>query len=305
MARKLVKQSQKKQSFYTILLSDYARHLRIPPKFVKNFNGWSPCKCVLRGPSGLRRTVELEERNNGLFFNVGWQYFVKDHHLENGDLLVFKYDGESKFKVAIYDTTACEKDVEIADSWRIRSSVPLFNNGHARVKEEIVELETENYNENCENKVFISGRKKWNHLISGKIPSHDQREATSTQPVLSKSKNSCFIAIFNNPRRYRATIPRKLAVAEDVLNKKSIMIQDSTGRSWLVKLNVRGKGSQCRVDMATGLGECGKANQVLPGDEVVFEFVKQSLLQIHIYRVEALGGKSLRLLPRNVRENEP
>ncbi|KAB2605611.1 B3 domain-containing protein [Pyrus ussuriensis x Pyrus communis] len=161
MARKLVKHSQKKQSFYTILLGDFSRHLRIPPKFVKNFNGRSLCKCVLRGPNGLRRTVELEGRKNGLFFDDGWQYFVKDHHLEKGDFLVFKYDGKSKFKVAIYDTTACEKDVEIADSRRMGSSIPLFNIGQALVKEEINELQTDNYNENCENKVFNSGRRKW------------------------------------------------------------------------------------------------------------------------------------------------
>lgn len=73
--------------------------------------------------------------------------------------MVFKYDGKSKFKVAIYDTTTCEKDEEIADSWRIGSSVPLFNNRQARVKEEVNELQTDNHNENCENKVFNSGRR--------------------------------------------------------------------------------------------------------------------------------------------------
>ncbi|KAL6283593.1 hypothetical protein ACE6H2_014522 [Prunus campanulata] len=180
---------------------------RIPPKFVKNFNVRPLHKCALSGPSGIRWTVELEERGNGLFFQDGWQGFVKDHHLEDGDFLVFKYDGESKFKVTIYDRTACEKDVK--------------------------------------------------------------------------------------------SIPKEVAVTEGLLSKKSMMIQDPTGRSWPVKLRVRGKLSSCRVVMSTGLVDCCNANQIIPGDTAIFEFVKPSLAQIHIFRV---GGNSVVLAAPDVKD---
>lgn len=131
---------------------------RIPPAFIKNFNRGSLRKCSLRGPSGKGRAVELEERENGLFFSKGWQGFVKDHHLEVGNFLVFRYDGESKFKVTIYDRSACEKDVEVAERG-IGSSVPIESKGNrVKVKEEIIDLETENYNEDCENKTSIANR---------------------------------------------------------------------------------------------------------------------------------------------------
>ncbi|PQQ12231.1 putative B3 domain-containing protein [Prunus yedoensis var. nudiflora] len=227
MARKLVKPSLNKQSFFKILLGDFSQRLRIPPKFVKNFNVRPLHKCALSGPSGIRWTVELEERENGLFFQDGWQGFVKDHHLEDGDFLVFKYD--------------------------------------AQVKEEIVDRETRNYNENCQNKAIVSGRRSGNYVIPGRRPANDHVGATSTERVLFKPKYSCFMITFTRKLRYGASIPKEVAVTEGLLSKKSMMIQDPTGRSWPVKLRVRGKLSSCRVVMSTGLVDCCNANQIIPG----------------------------------------
>lgn len=132
---------------------------RIPHAFLKNLSGLSLGKCALKGPSGKRWIVELEERENGLFFHAaGWQGFVKDHLLQVGDFLVFYYYGESKFKVKIYDKSACEKDVEEADG-KSSNPVSLENKGNqARVKEEIVESEAENYDTDCENTAIIANR---------------------------------------------------------------------------------------------------------------------------------------------------
>lgn len=105
--------------------------------------------------------MELEKTENGLFFHNGWQRFVKDHHLEVGDFLIFRYDGESKFNVTIYDRSACEKDVEVAKT-RSNSSVSLGSNGNqAQVKEEVVDLETENYYNNkvSKNETVIADKK--------------------------------------------------------------------------------------------------------------------------------------------------
>ncbi|CAB4308161.1 unnamed protein product [Prunus armeniaca] len=297
MARKLVKPSLNKQSFFKILLGDFSQRLRIPPKFVKNFNVRPLHKCALSGPSGIRWTVELEERENGLFFQDGWQGFVKDHHLEDGDFLVFKYDGESKFKVTIYDRTACEKNVKVAK--RSGCPVSLANKGKAQVKEEIVDRETRNYNKNCQNKVIVSGRRSGNYVIPARRPANDHVGATSTEPVLFKPKYSCFIVTFTRKLRYGVSIPKEVAVTEGLLSRKSMMIQDPTGRSWPVKLRVRGKLSSCRVNMSTGLLDCCNANQIIPGDTAIFEFVKPSLAQVHIFRV---GGNSVVLAAPDLKD---
>lgn len=60
--------------------------------------------------------MNMEENGNHLFFGSGWQEFVEAHSLEVGDFLVFKYCGNSKFKVKIYDKSCCEKIIKPAET---------------------------------------------------------------------------------------------------------------------------------------------------------------------------------------------
>ena len=43
---------------------------------------------------------------------------MKDHFLDEGDFLVFNYDGKSRFDVTIYDKRACEMELEAAKTER-------------------------------------------------------------------------------------------------------------------------------------------------------------------------------------------
>ncbi|CAB4277482.1 unnamed protein product [Prunus armeniaca] len=271
MARKLVKPSLNKQSFFKILLGDFSQRLRIPPKLVKNFNVRPLHKCALSGPS------------------VGGLWNWKRERMACSSNMVGK--------VTIYDRTACEKNVKVAE--RSGCPVSLANKGKAQVKEEIIDRETRNYNENCQNKAIVSGRRSGNYVIPGRRPANDHVGATSTEPVLFKPKYSRFIITFTRKLRYGVSIPKEVAVTEGLLSKKSMMIQDPTGRSWPVKLRVRGKLSSCHVDMSTVLLECCNANQIIPGDTTIFEFVKPSLAQIHIFRV---GGNSVVLAAPDVKD---
>ncbi|ONI32820.1 hypothetical protein PRUPE_1G388100 [Prunus persica] len=92
-----------------ILPPQSAFYMLIPPAFIKNFNRRRLGKCTMRGPSGKCWAVELEQRQDGLFFHKGWPGFVKDHFIELEDFLIFCYDGGSEFDVTIYDKTCCEK----------------------------------------------------------------------------------------------------------------------------------------------------------------------------------------------------
>ncbi|KAM5586078.1 putative B3 domain-containing protein [Rosa sericea] len=284
----------KKKSFFKVLLGDFSNHLRIPPKFTKNHIRPSLCKCVLRGPSGQRCDVELERRENGLFFhNHGWHRFVKDHRLQFGDFLVFRYDDESKFKVKIYDRTCCEIDVEVAKRRNGLPAAPSANEGYqlAWVKDEIVDLKTEYYNrDDTEN----ADKRRRNNHMSGKPSRVEDGKETSTGSIIFKSEYSCFKATLKTRcSRYRVTIPKDLAVTKGLMSKKTIEIEDSTGRLWpakLVSLTSKENNKTCGLAMSTGWGECSKANKIAVGDTVVFEFVKQSVIRLHIFR-KGLGTR--------------
>ncbi|KAK9912959.1 hypothetical protein M0R45_036791 [Rubus argutus] len=104
-------------AFFQVLVGGhFSENLKIPTGFVNHFNG--PALCKLKGPNGKCWNVELEEKDNNLFFHKGWKKFVKDHFLDEGDFLVFNYDGKSRFDVTIYDKSACEMELEAAKTER-------------------------------------------------------------------------------------------------------------------------------------------------------------------------------------------
>lgn len=64
----------------------------------------------IKGPSGSTWSVGITEKNGTLFFNQNWPQFVKDHHLVEGDHLLFKYNRGSHFDVLIFNGgSQCEK----------------------------------------------------------------------------------------------------------------------------------------------------------------------------------------------------
>ncbi|KAL0291723.1 UNVERIFIED_CONTAM: putative B3 domain-containing protein [Sesamum radiatum] len=80
-----------------------SERVNIPCNFIKHMEGRAPGLALLVGPSGNNWYVGLIIVDNGLFLNDGWADFVRDHFLEQGDSLVFRYDGNLHFTVQIFD----------------------------------------------------------------------------------------------------------------------------------------------------------------------------------------------------------
>lgn len=68
---------------------------------------------TLVGPSGNSWYAELILIGDGLFFSDGWEAFVSDHFLEQGDFLVFRYDEDLQFTVLVFDQSMCEKEAAL------------------------------------------------------------------------------------------------------------------------------------------------------------------------------------------------
>ncbi|KAJ9166162.1 hypothetical protein P3X46_020948 [Hevea brasiliensis] len=96
--------------FSQVLRPSFRRQLPIPEHFTKNLRKKLPQVMTLRGPSGLTWQVVLTTNDDTMFFNHGWEEFVNDHFLQEKDLLIFKYNGDSCFDVLIFDgQSLCEK----------------------------------------------------------------------------------------------------------------------------------------------------------------------------------------------------
>ncbi|XP_021613087.1 B3 domain-containing protein Os01g0723500 isoform X2 [Manihot esculenta] len=93
--------------FSSNLTSD---RLRIPVGFTKHMEGRISGLVSLTGPSGNVWHAYLTQQDNDVFLDHGWPTFVKDHLIECGDVLIFRYDGELCFSVQVFDISACEKE---------------------------------------------------------------------------------------------------------------------------------------------------------------------------------------------------
>ncbi|KAK9285239.1 hypothetical protein L1049_024428 [Liquidambar formosana] len=96
--------------FFKIMIGDFRLRLRIPRKFVINFKEKLADTILLKGPSGNTWTIQLTRTEEDVLFDNGWDEFVRDHSLEETNFLVFRCDGNSSFKVLIFDATGCERE---------------------------------------------------------------------------------------------------------------------------------------------------------------------------------------------------
>ncbi|CAN1273778.1 B3 domain-containing protein REM16 [Linum perenne] len=90
---------------------DFLERIAMPIKFSNNLRYKLPETVTVRGPSRIEWNVGLTTANDGsVFFSLGWREFAVDNSLQPNDLLVFKYNGDSRFDVLIIDpVSSCEK----------------------------------------------------------------------------------------------------------------------------------------------------------------------------------------------------
>ncbi|GLJ24528.1 hypothetical protein SUGI_0468650 [Cryptomeria japonica] len=93
-------------SFCTLFNSIHRKNLTIPPEFAAQFKDQIREDLILEGPSGQIWTVSRDSEMNLV---KGWDKFVFDHSLKEGEFLVFNLVDRSHFIVHIYDTDGPEK----------------------------------------------------------------------------------------------------------------------------------------------------------------------------------------------------
>ncbi|KAK8717525.1 hypothetical protein V6N13_044790 [Hibiscus sabdariffa] len=96
--------------FFKIILEDTIqdKKLGIPRKFVKKYGNGLSNSVLLTVPSGDTWHVELTKSDGVVWLQNGWQELVEFYSLKNGYFLVFKYEGNGKFLLLIFDMSASE-----------------------------------------------------------------------------------------------------------------------------------------------------------------------------------------------------
>ncbi|KAJ0239074.1 putative B3 domain-containing protein [Hirschfeldia incana] len=108
--------ARKDLEFFKVYLPEFSSHeLVIPQAFINILDKPFPKIVVLVDEIGRLWDVETktEERVGVVVFRQGWGEFAKDHSLEFGDFLLFRYDGDSRFDVTIFAKDGCKKDLDM------------------------------------------------------------------------------------------------------------------------------------------------------------------------------------------------
>lgn len=139
----------------------------IPENFTRNLPRKLPNTVTLKSPSGIKWEIGLTANDNSLFFEHGWKEFVKYHSLEENDILVFKYNGESHFDVLMFNGwSMCEKTA----CYFLRKHGPKEHDSGCQIKRE-------------------SGKKSAGVVIGScpkKKPKNKNIHTPLKQPVISK-----------------------------------------------------------------------------------------------------------------------
>ncbi|XP_077218594.1 B3 domain-containing protein Os01g0723500-like [Tasmannia lanceolata] len=283
---------ERKPHFFKVLLGDFSHHLRIPPSFMKHISKEVSSKrtAILEGPTNKVWHVELSQKTNGTYLQDGWQEFVKAHSLKVSEFLVFRYDGNMRFNVLIFDKTACEReDIFTSDSFQ---EPTLFNGPEKQGKykpspkpEGVIRIETEDLDlpaSVAETVHYLGSRQ---HVMSEENGKAQERanSFTSDFPFFTKIINA------NHVGR-GSTVPIPVSFVRAHLPKESvkIILQDPKGKAWEVKYVTY----ESRNTIPGGWGALSagwiafaRGNNLLEGDSCIFELVGKLKMWVHIFRL--------------------
>jgi len=81
---------------------------RIPDEFITRYGNELKNVATITVPDGCDWEMELKKCGNDVYFCNKWKQFVEYYSIGYGSFLCFKYEGNSRFSVVIFDVTSVE-----------------------------------------------------------------------------------------------------------------------------------------------------------------------------------------------------
>ncbi|KAJ4843263.1 hypothetical protein Tsubulata_009866 [Turnera subulata] len=212
---------------------------------------------------------------------AGWAAFVRANKLKIGDSCVFELvnNVDITFRVHIFrigeqPSNTLEKKSQPAASKTTSQPTPVHigrNSSRA----------TQTAARSFQGK--LNGRGKG--IQEDSQPSERERVAEEINSIVLE--NPYFVQVLKDYHRHKMVLPKGFARAAGLQKKKRIVIKDMEGREWPVEICVTRKQS-VQVYFSTGFSAFLQANNLVPGDTVVFHFMK-TIGQIHV-QIHPKGG---------------
>lgn len=82
---------------------------RIPPSFIKNLAREISGTATLSRSSGSHWHVRVWKNPDGTYLEDGWERFMKDNRLGDDEFLIFRYEGNVRFHVRIFEKNGVKR----------------------------------------------------------------------------------------------------------------------------------------------------------------------------------------------------
>ncbi|KAE8077337.1 hypothetical protein FH972_015909 [Carpinus fangiana] len=279
--------------FFKIILPStiHDKKLSIPVKFVMEFGDDLSDVATLTAPNGHLWQVGLEKCNKEIWFHDGWQEFMEYHSIHYGYFLVFRYEGNSKFHVLVFDNTATEihypwsKDCELEDPVVIIDLDDATKPRNDKLNENEMPHSDELSAKHEENREMLVGK-----IFSGESSAEGRERAIEAAKMLKPTSPS-FMAIvrpyhISNRSRRPLYVPSGFA-KKYLIGHSSVKLQTCDGKQWDASC-YHNYPSPSSMSIYTGRWEelC-RDNHLEVGDVCVFELIRINpvLLNVLIFHV--------------------
>ncbi|RDY08044.1 putative B3 domain-containing protein, partial [Mucuna pruriens] len=263
------------------LTGDLFLFQQIPSSFTNFFNGITPCKGTLVDHDRKSWDVSLEKIEGRLVFKNGWQQFAREKDLEEGDFLVFQYDGMSTFNVKIFSKTGCRKVVAPASC---EKNVPPLNldedsdlrrmkiqRGRKR-KPSPLSLEINGKLELEGTSPFEGARCK-SEVVSEENDNHYEKKPRPTNCV--SLQNPHFQITFDAAWKLKKVeVPRRVLRKMNIKLMQKISLRDENDKVWPVTITAsrNGRNGQ-RQFLGAGWSDFQRSNNIQEGNQCDFQFI--------------------------------
>ncbi|XP_030518587.1 B3 domain-containing protein REM14-like [Rhodamnia argentea] len=225
--------SKRHPSFFKKLLGDFTHKIKIPPAFLKNFKGNVP-KTLLVKCGSRSWFIQTEESDEGYHFSKGLAKFVKDLHLELGELVIFSLVDHETFEVVVYDVNHCEKE-----------TIPTRNYGKRP----------------CALAEGRSGR-------SDEVKKEEEESIMGVERDMP-ARRPHFVRSMRKYEMHMLNLPAAFTRETGLKSKRSVVIEDPLGRMWQLQLRQYANHTSIRA-----WSSVVKANGFTVGDTLKFEYLQ-------------------------------
>ncbi|KAK1273007.1 B3 domain-containing protein [Acorus gramineus] len=200
-----------------------------------------------------------------MYFENGWQEFVRDHSLKCGEILLFRYDGNARFTVLVFDSSACERK----DCHSVRPC------------REVVKSKTSKGAKSARQMVPSSPDilKRLDHR---KQHARIKERGNAFEEACSfNSNHPTVVVIMRESYKKRMWLPRHFSKAYLQKNSTEMRLVVPKAGEWSIGV------LQCRPGrciLSSGWLKFSESNGLKVGDSLVFELVHKTEMHVHIFR---------------------